>query len=182
MSRTQVRTARVYVILGAALATIAAVVIPLSVAQGDDNLDKQLSRLKTVTGAYHNEALALAGGFEAEPVCVSSPDGGMGYHHPHPGRVEDDAISKDQPEMLLYAPGKGEERKLVGVEYWKADEDQDLSTDDDRPSLFGREFDGPMEGHAPGMPIHYDLHVWVWKSNPDGTFAQFNPEVHCPEE
>ena len=36
---------------------------------------------------------------------------------------------------------------------------------------FGRGFDGPMEGHEPGMPVHYDLHAWVWKRNPGGTFA-----------
>lgn len=43
------------------------------------------------------------------------------------------------------------------------------------PVLFGRTFDGPMAGHGPGMPWHYDLHVWIWAHNPSGTFAQFNP-------
>ncbi len=40
-------------------------------------------------------------------------------------------------------------------------------------------FDGPMLGHAPGMPIHYDLHVWVWRHNPSGTFNEYNPNVRC---
>ena len=35
-----------------------------------------------------------------------------------------------------------------------------------------------MLGHAPGMPIHYDLHVWLQKRNPSGMFAQWNPEVY----
>lgn len=43
-----------------------------------------------------------------------------------------------------------------------------------------RPFDGPTLGHEPGMPIHHDLHAWVWKHNPAGTFAQFNPRVSCP--
>jgi hypothetical protein len=30
------------------------------------------------------------------------------------------------------------------------------------------------------MPIHYDLHVWLYKHNPAGTFAMWNPRVHCP--
>jgi hypothetical protein len=68
---------------------------------------------------------------------------------------------------------------LVGDEYSQVDADQDLYTDDDRPSLFGQEFDGPMEGHGPGQPIHYDLHVWLWKKNPAGMFAPFNPKVAC---
>jgi hypothetical protein len=30
------------------------------------------------------------------------------------------------------------------------------------------------------MPIHYDLHVWLWKKNPSGMFARWNPTVTCP--
>ncbi len=97
----------------------------------------------------------------------------------HPARIQDDIIDKDKPELLLYAPTRGSERKLVAVEYFKADEDQDLSTDADRPKLFGRPFDGPMPGHEPGMPVHYDLHVWVWRANPNGIFSPFNPRVSC---
>jgi hypothetical protein len=72
--------------------------------------------------------------------------------------------------------------KLVRVEYWKRDADQNLAIAGDRPSLFGQPFDGPVLGHgAPGvMPIHYDLHVWVAEENPSGVFAMFNPEVSCP--
>jgi hypothetical protein len=29
------------------------------------------------------------------------------------------------------------------------------------------------------MPIHYDLHVWVWDHNPSGMFTQWNPTVSC---
>jgi hypothetical protein len=48
------------------------------------------------------------------------------------------------------------------------------------PSVFGHTFQGPMPGHAPGMPWHYDLHVWAWAPNPSGTFAQWNPAISCP--
>jgi hypothetical protein len=36
-----------------------------------------------------------------------------------------------------------------------------------------------MDGHGPGMPVHYDLHVWLFKKNPRGMFAEFNPRVAC---
>jgi hypothetical protein len=36
-----------------------------------------------------------------------------------------------------------------------------------------------MLGHGPGMPIHYDLHLWIWAPNPRGMFAQYNPAVRC---
>jgi hypothetical protein len=47
------------------------------------------------------------------------------------------------------------------------------------PQLFGRTFDGPMPGHVPGMPWHWDLHVWVWANNPSGVFEQWNPAISC---
>jgi hypothetical protein len=52
-------------------------------------------------------------------------------------------------------------------------------TDNDRPSNLGHAFDGPMPGHEPGIPVHYDLHAWVWRHNPAGGFAAWNSNVHC---
>lgn len=142
-------------------------------------LQRKLARVRAATAAFHNEALAVAGGYQRTDECVASPDGGMGYHYAHPARIADDVIDKDKPELLLYAPAAGGERRLVAVEYFKADADQDLSTDGDRPSLFGQPFDGPMPGHSSDMPVHYDLHLWVWRSNPEGVFSPFNPRVSC---
>jgi hypothetical protein len=48
--------------------------------------------------------------------------------------------------------------------------------------VFGKAFDGPMEGHEPLLPRnlhHYDLHVWLWKENPAGLFSPTNPSVTC---
>ncbi len=42
---------------------------------------------------------------------------------------------------------------------------------------------GPMEGRQPLLPEglhHYDLHVWLWKTNPAGVFAPTNPALRCP--
>jgi hypothetical protein len=30
-----------------------------------------------------------------------------------------------------------------------------------------------------GIPAFYALHVWAWKENPNGTFADWNPKVSC---
>ena len=75
----------------------------------------------------------------------------------------------------------GRDAELDQVARWadQLDADQTLATDDDRPSLFGRGFDGPMPGHNPSMPIHYDLHAWVLDTNPAGTLSQWNPTLHC---
>jgi len=89
-----------------------------------------------------------------------------------------DALDGDAPAVI--APSAtAESRRLVAAEWIVVDKDQNLATDDDRPSLFGMPFDGPMPGHVDGMPIHYDLHVWLWKHNPSGLFAPWNPSVSC---
>lgn len=69
--------------------------------------------------------------------------------------------------------------RLLGAEWFQADADQDLTTHDDRPTLFGRPFEGPMPGHDDAMPVHYDLHVWLYQTNPAGVFASWNPAVSC---
>lgn len=102
----------------------------------------------------------------------------MGYHYIKEANF---ALPLDprRPQAVLYQPTASGKRELVAVEYIVVDADQNLATDGDRPSLFGVPFDGPMEGHEPGMPIHYDLHVWIWKHNPAGLFAQWNPAGSC---
>ena len=82
-----------------------------------------------------------------------------------------------RPQILLYAP-VGNKLELVGAEWFIP-----LATGvKGRPSVLGQAFDGPMEGHPPTQPPdlhHYDLHVWLFKRNPAGLFAQFNPDVKC---
>jgi hypothetical protein len=29
------------------------------------------------------------------------------------------------------------------------------------------------------MPIHYDLHVWLYDHNPSGQLSPWNPRVSC---
>ncbi len=30
-----------------------------------------------------------------------------------------------------------------------------------------------------GLPPFYELHAWIWKRNPSGTFSDWNPRVSC---
>jgi hypothetical protein len=68
---------------------------------------------------------------------------------------------------------------LVGVEYVVFTEPWHEKHDMARPELFGQGFEGPMRGHEEGMPVHYELHVWLWEVNPNGLYAGFNPFVSC---
>jgi hypothetical protein len=145
-----------------------------------------LARAKAANDRFQSVEQAKAAGYIQRSPCESSPEGGMGFHFVNDDAMRDPKLDPAKPEILTYAPGPGGVMQLVGAEYWKPDADQNLTTDSDRPSLFGRAFDGPMEGHNPpgtlpgtGMPRHYDLHVWFWKRNPSGLFAIWNPDVSC---
>jgi hypothetical protein len=149
---------------------------------------RQLARTKAALDKYQSVDRAKADGYVAASPCAfavagageeSSHPGGMGVHFTNDAVMKSGKLDPAKPPVLVYAPTANGGFQLVAAEYFKPDADQDVKTDDDRPTLFGRAFDGPMLGHAPGMPIHYDLHVWLWKHNPSGTFAPWNPDVSC---
>ena len=133
--------------------------------------------LRAATARYHSVTQALKAGYGPGPmpVCVSSPMGGMGYHFENHALMTDSVLNPRRPEMLLYERKPNGKFRLVGVEYYL---EADRATE--APSLFGQTFQGPMPAHHPGMEAHYDLHAWIWKRNPSGMFAEWNPAVTCP--
>jgi len=78
--------------------------------------------------------------------------------------------------------------KLVGVEYVRFYPGAPNPTNDpyqrdpNGPAMFGVQFHGPMAGHgAPGqMPVHHELHAWVWRHSPEGMFEAHNSRITCP--
>jgi hypothetical protein len=185
----------VFVVAGASQASVLESAALPTQAKLPTQLFKQLALARAATARYHSVERALADGYRAPPPtpteplghCASSPPeprppgvpgGGMGIHYEHPALMQDNEFDIRRPEILNYEPVNGRLR-LVALEYFANDADQNLATSDP-PRLFGRVFDGPMPGHHPGMGIHYDLHVWLWKRNPNGMFAIWNPRVACP--
>jgi hypothetical protein len=184
----KVKIARLAVIVG-----IGAMLLAWGVATSSSSIQqkkplptaKQLALAKAATAKYRNVQRAEADGYRApagpdgKPVCVASPAGGMGIHYENAALMANNALHVQRPEMLVYAPQADGSLKLVALEYFKADNDQSEATREDLPRAFRRAFDGPHEGHAPGMPVHYDLHVWLYQANRSGTFVAFNPAVSC---
>lgn len=158
----------------ASAALLAAVIAQPALAQEGQ---EELAEVRSATEQFQDVEAAEAAGYEPTPVCVP----GMGVHYINMDLIMDPQLDPTEPEVLLYEPTE-DGLTLVGVEYMLPDADQDLSTDEDRPSLFGVDLDGPMEGHGPGEPVHYDLHVALYRENPDGMFATMNPAVTCAEE
>jgi hypothetical protein len=150
----------------------------------DANALQELAKLRQATVRYQDVNNALADGFVPVSECVLNQDGtaGMGIHYANFDRLIDPSINAMEPELLLYVP-RADGLKLVAVEYMFAIGPPDApipASPPAAPVLFGHSFDGPMLGHGPGMPPHYDFHVWLWEANPDGIFTDFNPNVKCP--
>ena len=158
-----------------------------------DRCQQALAAARRATARYHKESTALAHGYIAEPVCVGVPGvAAMGYHYPNPALTRDLEVDARFPEILIYAERPNGTKALIALEYFvpvlsngqpwmgSATEPPPI-VDNAAPVLFGRTFDGPMPGHAPGMPWHYDLHVWAWEHNPAGTFVGMNPRLRCPQ-
>lgn len=157
----------------------------------------ELAAVRQATAAFHDAADAAAAGYVVAPHCDSSPAGVMGFHAANQALIGNQTLDPEKPEVLLYLDKPGEGLRLIGVEYlqvvlvrnpstgqvgpwmsaspWPANYEVVTPT----PQLFGQTFQGPMPGHVPGMPWHWDLHAWVWAHNPSGMFAQWNPALSC---
>lgn len=123
---------------------------------------------------------AIAAGYVASDACAELPGvGTMGYHFVNPELAGDARVDPTLPEVLVYNKTANGRFRLDAIEYFVVDADQDLATDADRPTLMGHPFDGPMEAHEPGMPVHYDLHAWVYRHNPAGELSAWNPSIVC---
>lgn len=147
----------------------------------DPQVLQDLATVRQATAKYHDVNVAIADGYIATDHCIASPAGGMGYHYVNPTLARNPMLDITTPEILLYALVGGE-LKLVAVEYFFGVGAPDAPVPNPAPPspiLFGRIFDGPMLGHEPGMPPHYDLHAWIWQVNPAGMFTPFNPNVSC---
>lgn len=158
-----------------------------------DKCQEQLTEARIATARYHRESRAFRDGFISTQECVAVPQaGGMGVHYINLQRMMDTTVDASAPEILLYEPDKNGRMRLVGVEYYVPvlvmgangpepyfGTEPPANPLNQPPVLFGQKFDGPMPGHGPGEPWHYDLHVWLWKHNPAGMFAPFNPKVSC---
>jgi hypothetical protein len=145
----------------------------------------ELALVRHATARYHNLTLAESTGYAKlvdvnDIACIDMPGtGAMGVHYVKGDLVADNRADRLRPEALVYEPVDGNKLRLVAVEYviFQAGWDADHRA---RPKLFGQEFALTTAPNRFGLDAFYSLHVWVWKMNPDGMFAAFNPRVSCP--
>lgn len=109
-------------------------------------------------------------GYAPGPCVSGAASGAMGVHFVKADLIDDAAPKVDEPEALIYEPLPNGGYRLVGVEY---------ITLAGPAVLEGHLFNYIASPNRYGLPAVYELHVWAWKSNPDGTFADWNPHVSC---
>jgi hypothetical protein len=127
-----------------------------------------LAEIRSATAPFHRVEVALAEGYVPVSPCVEIPIGGMGYHYLN-GSLVDGTVDPSRPEVLLYEPQKNGELELIGVEFVVPPA---LWAGSGPPQLGDQTFGNDPYGN-------YALHAWVWRHNPDGMYANFNPRVSC---
>jgi hypothetical protein len=165
-----------------------------------------LDEVRALTAKYQDVNVALAEGFVRDPgnMCDTAPMmgrpaqlGAMGIHYfrpdllgisgpPNP-RVDGTGTHIDfrKPSILIYEPQADGSLKLVAVENLVFKKAWHAAGNRVRPSFHGVEYDMMQDDPATEVDEahlfepHYDRHVWLYRENPNGVFAQFNPKVSC---
>jgi hypothetical protein len=134
--------------------------------------------VKAATERYKDVEVAKGAGYGLLHGCVAGPEeGAMGIHYANGDLVGDGVLDAEKPEALLYESRNGR-LQLTGVEYVVIAEQWNASHNAP-PVLGGQLFNLVGSPNRYGLPAFYELHVWAWKTNPRGTFADFNPTVSC---
>jgi len=171
-----------------AIAAIAATASAQVKQQGKSENTAALNTVKAALDKYKDPIAAVRDGYLSTVGCVDFPAGGtehgameykpgaMGVHFINMSYVSP-KLDSTKPQVLLYEP-VGDKLVLTGAEWFVP-----TALAKTPPTILGHQLMGPMEGHAPIMPAdlhHWDLHVWLYKNNPNGMFSPTNSAVKCP--
>lgn len=127
----------------------------------------EVDQVRAATAQYTDVNVATNEGFFDASGFVPN----MGHHYVLPARM-DGTFELEKPEIMLYAPDSNGNMEFVAVEYAVPIEDLD------NPGLPPEGFTGDLDTWEINPHLsQWQLHVWLVKENPDGTFAPTNPEV-----
>jgi hypothetical protein len=142
--------------------------------------------IREATRDFKWSEAALDAGFIQLFDCIENQSdasiGAMGVHFIEPTRF-DDQLVLEEPEVLVYELKSDGRMKLVAVEYIIPAAAWNQETP---PVFLGQELKYKTTmgqyGQADGIDPYYEVHVWAWKHNPSGFFADWNPQVSCPTQ
>jgi len=125
-------------------------------------------KVRAANSRFLDVKAATSEGYAAIPCASGTTGGAMGIHYVNGGYLKDDKIDIAKPEAVMYEPMADGTLKLVAVEY---------ITSKGPAALDGQLFNFNSAPNRYGLGEFYELHVWAWKGNPTGTFADMNPKV-----
>ena len=168
--------------------------------------EPSLAEVRQATDRFRDVKVALAEGYIRDPfdLCdtaemMGMPPalGAMGIHYFRPDllgvtappspRVNGNGTHTDfrQPAILIYEPQADGTLQLVAVENlvfaaaWRG------AGHSEPPTFHGVTYDTMADDpttaidEAHMFEPHFDRHVWLYRDNPNGMFAPFNPAVSC---
>ena len=161
-------------------AVVAVIVLILPAIAIAGGIGSDLARVRAATARFQQLDVALAEGYGPLHTCTDEESGlgAMGQHYVKGTVVGDTVFDLAQPEVLVYEPTANGRMRLVAVEFVVfADAWAQVSSSP--PTLFGRQLALVPEPNRYGVPAFYQIHVWLWKSNPAGMFSDWNERVSC---
>jgi hypothetical protein len=147
-----------------------------------DEVSRLIADVRRETAGFRDFAVVEDAGYGKFLDCFLNNDvGGMGQHYVNGELVGDDVLDPMQPEALVYEPTGDGAMILVAFEYLVFADVWDPEDEGrEAPVLFDQEFH--LKTNIPDTPPVWTLHIWLWKSNPEGVFADYNPLVFCPDD
>jgi hypothetical protein len=158
-----------------------------------------LDDVRAATEKYRDVDVALANGFVRDPIDACETPyhmgivedlGVMGIHYFRPDllgvaegetRLDVTAAHADflEPAVLLYEPQADGSLELVALanivsaDAWRA------AGRSEPPSFAGVPFELGRADAGMMIEARYELHVWLYRDNPSGMFAAYNPNATC---
>ena len=153
-----------------ALVSLFAVGVFAGEAAAQNGRDLLVDQVRAANARFNDVSVAVAEGYAPIP-CASGVDGGaMGVHYVNGEYLKDEVPDIKRPQAVMYEPLPDGKMGLVAVEYIASK---------GPASLEGQLFSFTGAPNRYGLGPFYELHVWAWKANPRGAFADMNPNVTC---
>ncbi|HEX3821227.1 MAG TPA: hypothetical protein VHW45_12895 [Candidatus Sulfotelmatobacter sp.] len=132
------------------------------------------------TKQFVNVNNATAAGYGPFLGCVTGTDhGAMGIHYVNGTVLSGNTLNPAMPTALIYEPQASGALRLVGVEFivdattWLA------ANNNTPPVLEGQVFNYVGAPNRFNINSFFELHVWAWRDNPQGSYVDWNNNVSC---
>lgn len=186
--------------------TLSAQAAPRPAASPYGASEPTLDEVRSATDRYRDVKVALAEGYVPDPMNICDTAemmgkpaalGAMGIHYFRPDllgiagppdpRIDGTGTHTDfrKPAILIYEPQEDGSLELIAVENLTFIKAWEAAGNTAPPSFHGVPYDRMADDPATELDEahmfepHYDRHVWLYRENPNGVFAQYNPEVTC---